>query len=191
MWPVLLARQDPPRYPLELWEETYKSHSSMDPCPPDVGPGSSWRTCCLLSAGRTGTILERQFLQQNATLGHLRQHQVDDATAARHADCADKECTQVYPQQAAVEIQMMCEAAMYADLPPVYQILANLKKKEAVIAISQLAISQLLEEWAREADSNRVAPVVTPEMLSNVSLPSKPAPPMLTSLQLYSPCSSS
>jgi hypothetical protein len=75
----------------------------------------------------------------------------------------------VYPQQAAVEIQMMCEAATYADLPPVYKILANLKKKESVIAIlSQLAFSQLLEERAREADSTRVAPVVTPEMLERI-----------------------
>lgn len=44
--------------------------------------------------------------------------------ATRHAgNCADKELTQVYPQ-ASVEIQMLCEAAMYADLLPIYKILA-------------------------------------------------------------------
>jgi hypothetical protein len=36
--------------------------------------------------GRTGTTLKRQFLQQNATLGHLLQHQeVDDAAAPSEA----------------------------------------------------------------------------------------------------------
>jgi hypothetical protein len=67
------------------------------PCPPpDVGHG------CILedlpALGRTGTTLERQFVQQNATLGHLLQcQQVDDAATARHADRADKEFTQVLP----------------------------------------------------------------------------------------------
>jgi hypothetical protein len=63
----------------------------------------------------------------------------------------------VYPQ-AAVEIQMLCEAATEAELPPIWKILANIKKQEAVIAVSHLLLP-----W--EADSFRVAPVVTPELL--------------------------
>jgi hypothetical protein len=106
--------------------------------------------------------LERQFLQQNATLGNLLQRQVDDAAAARQADQADKEFSQVYPQ-AAVEIQMLCEAATEAELPPIWKILANIKKEEAVIVVSHL-----LEERAREADSFIVAPVVTPELLKQI-----------------------
>jgi hypothetical protein len=49
----------------------------------------AWILEDLPALGRTGTTtLERQFLQQNATLGHLLvQHQVDDATAAAwHTD---------------------------------------------------------------------------------------------------------
>jgi hypothetical protein len=41
--------------------------------------------------------------------------------------------------------------------------LANIKKKEAVIAVSHL-----LEERAREAESFRIAPVVTPEPLDRI-----------------------
>jgi hypothetical protein len=40
----------------------------------------------LPALGRTGTTLECQFLQQNATLGNLLQRQVGDAAAARQAD---------------------------------------------------------------------------------------------------------
>jgi hypothetical protein len=73
------------------------------------------------------------------------------------ADHADKEFAQVYPQ-AAVGIQMLCEARMSADLPPIFKILANIKKKDAAIAISHV-----LDERARVADSTRVSPpVVTP-----------------------------
>jgi hypothetical protein len=68
----------------------------------------------------------------------------------------------VYPQ-AAVEIQMLCEAATEVELPPIWKILANIKKKEAVIAVSHL-----LEERAWEADSFKVAPVVTPELLERI-----------------------
>jgi hypothetical protein len=73
----------------------------------------AWILEDLPALGHTGTTLEQQFVQQNATLGHLLQRQVHEATAARHADRADKEFTQVYPQ-AAVGIQMLCEAATYA-----------------------------------------------------------------------------
>jgi ABC-type arginine transport system permease subunit len=55
--------------------------------------------------------------------------------------------------QAAVEIQMLCEAMPKASLPPICKLLVNLKKKEAVVAIIQLM------------DSLRVAPMVTPEVL--------------------------
>jgi hypothetical protein len=119
----------------------------------------AWILEDLPALGRTGSTLERQFLQQNATLGHLLQRQVDDASAARHADRADKEFTQVYPQ-AAVGIQMLCEAATYTNLPPIYKILTNIKKKDAAIAVSHA-----LDERAWKADSTRVSPVVTPELL--------------------------
>jgi hypothetical protein len=84
---------------------------------------------------------------------------VEDAAAARQADRAAREFLQVYPQ-AAVEIQMVCEAATEADLPPIWKILANVKKKEAVIAVSHLFYAP-----ARAVDSFHVAPVVTPELL--------------------------
>jgi hypothetical protein len=58
---------------------------------------------------------------------------------------------------------MLCESATEAELPPIWKVLANVKKKEAVIAVSQL-----LEEWARQADSFHVAPVVTPELLEQI-----------------------
>jgi hypothetical protein len=61
----------------------------------------------------------------------------DDAAAARAANRAQKEFSSIYPQ-AAVEIQMLCEATTEAELPPLWKILANAKKKEAVIAVSQL-----------------------------------------------------
>jgi hypothetical protein len=58
---------------------------------------------------------------------------------------------------------MLCEAATEAALPPIWKILANTKKKEVVIAVSQL-----LEERARQADSFHVAPMVTPELLERI-----------------------
>jgi hypothetical protein len=92
----------------------------------------------------------------------LLQQQVENAQAARAADKAPKEFSDVYPQ-AAVEIQMLCEAATEASLPPIWKLLANLKKKEAV-----MAVSQLIEARARDMDSYRVAPVVTPELLERI-----------------------
>jgi hypothetical protein len=58
---------------------------------------------------------------------------------------------------------MLCEAATPADLPPIYKILANIKKKDAAIAISHA-----LDERAREGDSTRVSPVVTPELIEPI-----------------------
>jgi hypothetical protein len=58
---------------------------------------------------------------------------------------------------------MLCEAATEASLPPIWKLLANLKKKEAV-----MAVSQLIEARARDMDSYRVAPVVTPELLERI-----------------------
>jgi hypothetical protein len=122
----------------------------------------SWVLADLPALGRTGSTLERQFLQQNAVLSGLLQRQVDDAAAARQAAVAPKEFSSVYPQ-AAAEIQMLCEAATEDALPPIWRVLANVKKKEAVVAVSQL-----LNSRAREADSFRVAPVVTPELLERI-----------------------
>jgi hypothetical protein len=122
----------------------------------------SWVLEDLPALGRTGTTLERQFLQQNAVLGNLLQQQVDDANAARQADRAPKTFSAVYPQ-AAIELQLLCEAATEELLPPIWAVLANVKKKEAVVAVSQL-----LEERARHMDSFRVAPVVTPELLERI-----------------------
>jgi hypothetical protein len=112
--------------------------------------------------GCTGSTLERQFLQQNAVHSGLLQQQVDDAAAARQADRAPKEFSSVYPQ-AAIEIQMLCESMTKDTLPLIWRVLASVKKKEAVVAISQL-----LESRAREADSFLVAPVVTPELLERL-----------------------
>jgi hypothetical protein len=109
-----------------------------------------------------GTTLENQFLQQNAVLGNLLQQQVDDANAARQADRAPKTFSSVYPQ-AAIELQLLCEAPTEEALPPIWTVLANVKKKEAVVAVSQL-----LEDRARHMDSFRVAPVVTPELLERI-----------------------
>jgi hypothetical protein len=119
----------------------------------------SWVLEDLPALRRNGTTLEQQFLQQNAVLGYLLQQQVDDAVAARQADKTLKEFSSVYPQ-AAVEIQMLCESATEAHLPPIWKVLANVKKKEAV-----MAVSQLVEERAWQADSFRVSPVITPELL--------------------------
>jgi hypothetical protein len=87
---------------------------------------------------------------------------VDDAAAARQADKAPKDFSSVYPQ-AAVEIQLLCESATETALPPIWKLLANVKKKEAVVAVSQL-----VEERACDADSFHVAPVVTPELLERI-----------------------
>jgi hypothetical protein len=107
-------------------------------------------------------MLERQFLQQNAVFGNLLQQQVENAQAARAVDKTPKEFSDVYPQ-AAVEIQMLCEAATEANLPPIWKLLANLKKKEVV-----MAVSQLIEARAWDVDSYKVAPVVTPELLERI-----------------------
>jgi hypothetical protein len=80
----------------------------------------------------------------------------------RTADRAPKEFSDVYPQ-AAVKIQMLCEAATKVNLPPIWKLLANLKKKKAV-----MAVSQLIEARARNVDSYKVAPVVTPELLERI-----------------------
>jgi hypothetical protein len=58
---------------------------------------------------------------------------------------------------------MLCEAMTEDALPPIWRVLANVKKKEAVVAVSQL-----LNSRAREADSFHVAPVVTPELLERI-----------------------
>jgi hypothetical protein len=122
----------------------------------------NWVVEDLPALGHTGTTLERQFLQQNAVFGNLLQQQVENAQAARAADRAPKEFSDVYPQ-AAVEIQMLCEVAMEAYLPPIWMLLANLKKKEAV-----MAASQLIEARAPDGNSYKVAPVVTPELLERI-----------------------
>jgi hypothetical protein len=107
-------------------------------------------------------MLEQQFLQQNVVFGNLLQQQVKNAQAVRTADMAPKEFSDVY-LQAVVEIQMLCEAAMEANLPPIWKLLANLKKKEAV-----MAVSQLVEARAQDVDSYKVAPVVTPELSERI-----------------------
>jgi hypothetical protein len=122
----------------------------------------NWVVEDLPALGHTGTTSEQQFLQQNAVFGNLLQQQVENAQAARAADRAPKEFSDVYPQ-AAVEIQMLCEATTEANLPPIWKLLANLKKKEAV-----MAVSQLIEARARDVDSYKVAPVVTPELLERI-----------------------
>jgi hypothetical protein len=122
----------------------------------------TWVLEDLPALGRMGTTLERQFLQQNAVLGNLLQQQVDNANAAWQADRAPKTFSSVYPQ-AAIELQLLCEAATDEALPPIWTVLANVKKKEAVVAVSQL-----LEERARNQDSFRVAPVVMPELLERI-----------------------
>jgi hypothetical protein len=58
---------------------------------------------------------------------------------------------------------MLCEAVTDDALPSILRVLANVKKKEAVVAVSQL-----LNSRAREADSFLVAPVVTPELLERI-----------------------
>jgi hypothetical protein len=57
----------------------------------------SWILEDLPALGHTGTTLERHFLQQNATLGHIIQRQGEEAAASRQADREDKEFAQVYP----------------------------------------------------------------------------------------------
>jgi hypothetical protein len=111
----------------------------------------TWVLEDLAALRRTGTTLARHFLQQNAVLGNFLQQQVEP-----------KEFSHVYPQ-AAVKIQMLCEAPTEAALPPIWRILANVKKKKAVVAVSQL-----IEERAREVDLFHFAPVVTPELLERV-----------------------
>jgi hypothetical protein len=58
----------------------------------------NWVVEDLPALGHTGTTLERQFLQQNAVFGNLLQQQVENAQAARAADKAPKEFSDVYPQ---------------------------------------------------------------------------------------------
>jgi hypothetical protein len=106
--------------------------------------------------------LERQFLQQNATLGPIIQRQGDEAAASRQAERADKEFAQVYPH-AAIGIQMLCKAPTPADLPPLLKILANTKKKDAA-----MVIQHALDDRARMPDSTHVSPVVTPEIIENI-----------------------
>jgi hypothetical protein len=122
----------------------------------------NWVVEDLPALGHTGTTLEQQFLQQNAVFGNLLQQQVENAQAAHAADKPPKEFSDIYPQ-AVVEIQMLCEAATEANLPPTWKLLANLKKKEAV-----MAVSQLIEARVRDVDSYKVAPVVTPELLERI-----------------------
>jgi hypothetical protein len=120
----------------------------------------TWVLEDLPALGRMGTTLERQFLQQNAVLGNLLQQQVDNATAAWHqVDRAPKMVSSVYPQ-AAIELQLLCKAVTEEALPPIWAVLANVKKKEAVVAVSQL-----LEEWVHNMDSFRVVPVIMPDEL--------------------------
>jgi hypothetical protein len=94
-----------------------------------------------------GMMLKWQFLQQNTVLGNLLQLQVDDATATRQADKTPKEFSHMY-WQVAVKIQMLCQTATKANLPPIWKVLANVKKKEVVVAVSQL-----VKEQALQADS--------------------------------------
>jgi hypothetical protein len=109
--------------------------------------------------------LERQFLQQNATLGHIIPRQGDEAAAFRQADRADKEFAQVYPH-AAIGIQMLCEAPTPAGLlPPLFKFLANTKKKDAAMVIQ----AALVDAHARMPNSTHVSPVVTtPEIIENI-----------------------
>jgi hypothetical protein len=120
----------------------------------------SWVLEDLPALGQTSTTLEQQFLQQNAVLGNLLQQQVDNAEAARQADKALKDFSTVYPQ-AAIEIQMLCECGTEDALPPIWKVLANTKKKEAVLAVSQFVD-------ARAAVSFWVAPVITPELVEHI-----------------------
>jgi hypothetical protein len=87
------------------------------------------------------------------------QQQVDDAMAAQQADRALKMFSSVYPQ-AAIELQLLCEAVTEEALPPIWAVLANVKKKEAMVAVSQL-----LEERAHHMDSFYMVPVVMPKKL--------------------------
>jgi hypothetical protein len=106
-----------------------------------------------------GSTLGQQFLQQNALLSSLLQRQVNDATTAHQADHAPKEFSTVYPQ-AATEIQMLCKAVTKDALLLIWRVLANVKKKEAVVAILQL-----LNSWAHEVNSFLFLPIITPEFL--------------------------
>jgi hypothetical protein len=60
---------------------------------------------------------------------------------------------------------MLCEAVTKDSLPPIWKVLANVKKKEVVVAVAQL-----LEGQAPQADSFHVAPFVTPELLECIFL---------------------
>jgi hypothetical protein len=58
---------------------------------------------------------------------------------------------------------MLCEAATKADLPPIWKILANVKKKEAVIPVSHLFNAR-----AHAVNCFGIAPVVMPELLERL-----------------------
>jgi hypothetical protein len=107
--------------------------------------------------------LEAQLLQQGLNLQTVLQQQRADQIADRAAARADKTFSETF-QHAAVEIQMLCEVGTDADLPPWWNKLANLKKKEGIAAFTHF-----LEARARDADSTQVAPVVTPELFERVS----------------------
>jgi hypothetical protein len=117
---------------------------------------------CLPALGQTGTPLERHFIQQSATFGHILARQGDEAAAFRQAELADKEFEQLYPH-AAVGYQMLSEAQTPAALPPLLKILANTKKKDAA-----MVIQHALDARAQMPDSTGVSPVVTPEMIENI-----------------------
>jgi hypothetical protein len=115
----------------------------------------SWILEDLPALGHTGTTLERQFLHQSATLGHIIERQGDEAAAFRQAERTDKEFAQVYPHAAIGYQMLLCEAQTAAALPPLLKVLANTKKKDAAMVI-------------QHALSTRVSPVVIPEMIENI-----------------------
>jgi hypothetical protein len=124
----------------------------------------SWVTEDLPALHAAGaTALEAQLLQQGLNLQNVLQQQRADQLADRAAARADKTFSETF-QHAAVEIQMLCEVGTDAALPPWWNKLANLKKKEGIAAFTHF-----LEARAREAGSTEVAPVVTPELFERVS----------------------
>jgi hypothetical protein len=108
--------------------------------------------------------LEAQLLHQTAQFHQAIQQQRADQLADRAAARADKTFSEVYPQ-AAPDIHMLCEVETDAALPPIWNKLANLKKKEGISAFTHF-----LEARARENGSSGFAPIVTPELLARTPL---------------------
>jgi hypothetical protein len=62
-------------------------------------------------------------------LGNLLQQQVHDANAAQQADRAPKTFSIVYPQ-AAIELQLLCEAVTEEALPPIWLFLLTSRRRK-------------------------------------------------------------